>query len=596
MQNDLSRTLRGAFQRMWQGADSRAKHLIVGTLFLVLTSSGVAALTPFLLKASIDALANDGGSDLRPASLVAFYALAHCLWRSLNEVRTMLLNRADQRVHRELSNRFFCHIMSLPLRFHLDRRTGALSRTLNNGLLGYRVLLHHVITSILPVITELAAIGAVLILLGHPLFLVIMSISVLVYAIAFWIGAIRVSEPAKNASSAYIEAGAVFTDGILNYETVKCFNGESRISRRLLAALQRSEHRWEKLYVRKMENGLVIATIFTLSLGLSLYAAGTAVLQNSMSIGEFVLVNTYVIQLTRPLELIGFAFRDTVQSVAFIERMDVLLKEKAETNGGIDSLAVGVNRGELIFENVSFSYDATRCILKDVDFTLSAGNTLAIVGSSGSGKSSLVRLVLQLLIPTKGQIYIDGMPLSNFSLPALRGAIAVVPQDIVLFNESIAHNIAFGKEGSTEEQIVRAAKVAGAHSFIRGLPDGYATKVGERGLKLSGGEKQRIAIARAAIKEPKIIVFDEATSSLDSKMEESILRNLRKVANTWLIIAHGLSAVVEADEIIVLDQGSAIERGTHGVLLRQGGVYAKMWRAQHAESDQETYSTALHLS
>ena len=584
--NDVSSAiLRSSIGHMWSVADPLAKRLMAGTLLLLLGSSVVAAIAPLILKALVDALDVDSTPtiDIGPAFLVAAYALALWLSKSLGEVRTMFLGRADRRVQRQLSNKFFQHVMSLPLRFHLNRKTGAISQTLTNGLLGYRIVLHHLVNSVLPMAIEFATMGAILILLGHPVFLVIIGTSIAFYSVAYWIGALRVSVPARDASTAHIHAGAVFTDSILNFETVKYFNGESQVHRRFIDALRKTERRWAALLVRKMENGLAIATIFAISLGVSVYVAASSVQNGDMSLGEFVLVNAYVIQLARPLEMLGFAFRDIVQGVAFIEKTAELLAEKREVRFEEDDVSESVPYGELVFDNISFAYETNRCVLKDVHFVVPPGKTLAIVGTSGSGKSSLIRLLLRLVEPTKGQISIGGVPLSNISISTLRNAVAVVPQDTALFNDTIAFNIAFGKQGSTHEEIVAAARVADIHGFIGKLPDGYDTQVGERGIKLSGGEKQRLAIARAAIRQPEIFVFDEATSSLDSRTEREILKNIVKVSEetTAVVIAHRLSTVIHADEIVVLEQGKVVERGTHRVLLLQRGPYAALWRAQH---------------
>lgn len=576
-----------AVQQMWSVSDRPAKRLFVLTLSLTLTSAMVAALSPMLLKILVDALALDRDIpfSIGPAYLVFAYASAHWLSRSLKESQGLLLGRADQRVHRLLSYRFFRHIMSLPLRFHLRRETGALSQTLSNGLAGYRLLLYHLVSSVLPVLIELSTMGAVLVLLGHPLFLGIIAISVGSYGIAFWIAALRIRDPAKEASGAHINAAALFTDLILNYETVKYFNGESLVHGRFMAALERTEDRWARLHWRKAENGLAVATIFTLSLGSSVYLAASAVKQGTMSIGEFVLVNAYVIQLTRPLEMLGFAFRDIVQGIAFIEKMAELLTMERTVELAGDGTAESFDRNELEFKNVSLAYDPNRRILRNVSFVVPSGKTSAIVGASGSGKSSILRLLLRLLDPDEGRIFLDGIPLSDIPIAALRDAIAVVPQDSALFNESIAYNIGFGRQGSTREDIVEAARIADIHDLILRLPDGYETIVGERGLRLSGGEKQRIAIARAAIRKPKIFVFDEATSSLDSMSERAILKSLTRVSKntTAIVIAHRLSTVMHADDIVVLNHGCVMEQGTHDVLMRQGGTYTAMWRAQHQE-------------
>jgi ATP-binding cassette subfamily B protein len=582
---------------MWRVSDGLAKRLIVGALLLMLGSSIVSALSPLLLKVLVDALEHDFTLGVGPAYLVLSYAGANWFSRSLGETRAMFYGRADQRVQIQMSNDVFWHVMSLPLRFHLDRKTGALHQTLANGLMGYRIVQHHLVNSILPVVIEVVTMGSVLVALGHAVFLVIIGISMLSYTAAFWIGAKSVSEPARDASIAQIDAGAVFTDSILNYETVKIFNAESRVRSRFIGALRKTEGRWSELYKRKMVTGIAVVTIFALTLGLSVYVAADAVMQGSMSIGEFVLVGAYVVQLTRPLEMIGFAFRDIVQGVAFIEKMAELLRAKPEADLANDHIPFSGHGRELVFENISFGYDADRHILQNVSFVVPPGKTLAIVGASGSGKSSLIRLLLRLVDPTDGKIYLGGVPLRSMPISVLRNAIAVVPQDIAMFNDSIAYNIALGRQGSTDEEVVAAAKVADIHEFILGLPDRYDTKVGERGVKLSGGEKQRIAIARAAIKGPEIFVFDEATSSLDSRSEQAIFRSFVDIAakTTTIIIAHRLSTVVHADEIVVLDAGSVIERGVHDRLIQQGGVYAAMWRAQN-ERDRRRDDVAMFAS
>jgi ATP-binding cassette subfamily B protein len=525
-------------------------------------------------------------AHLAPLYLALAYAFAHWWSRSLGELRDMFHGRADQRVQRQLSYKLFQHVMSLPLRFHLDRQTGALTQTLTNGLMGYRMVLHHFMTTVLPIIVELVTMSAVLLLLDHTVFLAIISVSVLLYALAFSAGVTRIGKPARAVSNAKVNANAVLTDSILNYETVKYFGAESQVHGRFGKALIRTECQWNKLYRRKMENGLLVAGIFAVSLGVLMYVAAHQVQQGRMSIGEFVLVNAYVLQITQPLEMIGFAFRDIAEGRAWIAKMTELFSQKQEVDVIERCASVPADPPELVFERVSYSYHPGRCVIKDVSFVVPSGRSVAIIGSSGSGKSSLIRLLMRLVEPTEGQICLNGLPLSNIPMSALRHAVAVVPQDIALFNDSIAYNIGIGRQDSTEADIVRAANVADVHNFIAGLPDGYNTKVGERGLKLSGGEKQRVAIARAVIREPKIFVFDEVTSSLDLKTERTILNNLTKVSNTTttLIIAHRLSTIVQADEIIVMEQGSVVERGPHAELIQRRGPYSAMWYAQHGQS------------
>lgn len=590
----LSESLGAILGRIWSDADRITRRLVLITLLLVLGASVTAGLAPLLLKAVIDVLERGDASAPQTTLLVIGYAFAHCLRRSLGELRGMFYGRADHSVQRQLSSNLFQHVMSLRLSFHLDRQTGALSQTLANGLLGYRMLLYHLLLTVLPVFVEVATMGAVLLLLDHPEFLVIISLSVLLYTLAFWNGVVRITEPARAASNAHIAANAVLTDSILNYETIKCFCAEEKVLGRFARTLKRVEDEWQKLFIRKMENGLLLATIFTLSLGTSVFVAARAVERGTMSVGEFVLVNAYILQIAQPLEMIGFAFRDIAQGLGFVEKLTELFGQKREPEVAAQSVSLPAGPLRISFAGVSYSYRPDRSILTDIDFVVVPGKTMAIVGASGSGKSTIIRLLLRLIEPTAGQIRLNDIPVSGISTDELRSAIAVVPQDIALFNDTIAYNIGFGKRNSTEAEIVRAAKVARIHDFILGLPDAYATVVGERGLKLSGGEKQRIAIARAVIRQPRVFVFDEATASVDSRTERTMLYNLAKLVRTatTVVIAHRLSTIANADEIMVLDRGKAVERGTHAGLLHRRGTYAAMWQAQFMQQQQ----TDEHLS
>lgn len=554
-------------------------------LLVVLVSSSLSALLPVILKLIVDRLTNPdtlGGFYLAVGFLVLAYASSHWLNRFLGELRSLVIGRGDQRLHRNLSLRLFKHVMALPLRFHLDRKTGALSQTLTNGLLGYRMLVQHLVLTVLPVVMEIATMGAVLIVLGQPVFIAIIGATLACYSAAFAFGALRLTHPAREISSAHIDANALLTDSIINHETIKSFSAEPRMHQRMDEAFARTESRWAQFFLRKAMNGVVVGTIFAASLGTSVYVAVGEVQQGRMSLGDFVLVHAYMLRVFQPMEMLGFAFRDIAQGVAFIEKMIEVFREQPEqaSSGEVKVLPAGA--GELMFEGVSFSYNDERMILEDVNFTVPAGKTVALVGPSGSGKSSLVRLLVRFWEPNAGRILIDGVPISTVSGAGLRSEIAVVPQDTVLFNDTIAYNIAMGCANSSEKDIEAAAKLAHIHDFISARPEGYDTLVGERGLKLSGGEKQRVAIARAALKKPRIFVFDEATSSLDSKTERKILRNIEEVSKgtTTLVIAHRLSTVVGADEILVLEQGKIVERGTHQDLLGSGTVYPTMWSAQ----------------
>jgi ATP-binding cassette subfamily B protein len=575
-----------AFRLLRQEANSSLKALMGLALFFVLISSAIAALLPVLLKLIVDCLTAPrtlGSAYLSVGLLVAGYAGSHWLARLLGELRALAIGRADQRLHRRLSLRLFKHVMALPLRFHLDRKTGALSQTLTNGLLGYRILVQHLVLTVLPVMVELAVMSAVLVALGQPIFLGIIGASLVCYTTAFSVGAVRLTSPARSVSTAHIDANALLTDSIINYETIKSFCAEPHMHQRMEDAFAQTETHWARFFSRKALNGVLVGTIFALSLGTSVYIAARSVEQGHMSIGDFVLVNAYMLQIFRPMEMLGFAFRDISQGMAFIEKMIDVFRQAPERALRAGGRSLPPGPGELVFDAVSFSYSQERPILQDVSFTVPARATVALVGASGSGKSSLIRLLMRFWEPDSGRILIDGVPITQTLASNLRRAIAVVPQDTVLFNDTIAYNIAVGRADSSVVEVMEAARVANIHDFIVARPEGYETQVGERGLKLSGGEKQRIAIARAALRNPRIFVFDEATSSLDSKTERRILRNLSEVSQgtTTLVIAHRLSTIVDADHILVLEGGRIIEQGTHWDLLQYGGAYQAMWTTQN---------------
>jgi ABC-type transport system involved in Fe-S cluster assembly fused permease/ATPase subunit len=484
---------------------------------------------------------------------------------------------------RMLSERLFAHVMRLPLRFHLERQTGAISQALSNGLSGYQMVLHTLVFTILPVATELGTIVVVLSRLDHPAFLGLFSGAIVAYAMVFWYAAYTIVAAAHAASDSQVNAVAVMTDSILNYETVKYFTAESVVQERVSRALTQTEDGWVGFYRRYAYNGLGVATIFAGFLAVTILYAAREVQAGQMTVGSFVLVNTYMLQVVRPVEMLGYAMQNLSQGLAFLGKMFEIFRERAEPPAGdISPAGGGAGPGRLDFEAVGVSYRSDRVILKDVSLTVPAGKTLGVVGGSGAGKSTLVRLLVRLIEPDTGRILLDGTSIGDLPLQAVRQAIAVVPQETVLFNDTIGYNIAFGKAGSTQAEVEHAARLAHLHDFIMSLPDGYETRVGERGVKLSGGEKQRVSIARAAIKRPRIYVFDEATSSLDSNTEREILRNLREISrfSTTLVIAHRLSTVVHADEIVVLEGGTIVERGSHAALLRQNGRYASLWEAQ----------------
>lgn len=577
-------TLREALQLFWTVADRYAKRRLLLALTLVAGGALLAAITPVALTLAIDSLTELGRGQayLAPIAFVAMYVIGQYLSRSFTELRMLLHGQAEQRVRRHIGRRLFEHLVRLPLRFHLERQTGAIGETAEQGIRGYELLLHHVVYTIVPVTVEFLAVALVLIHFGQETYLAILGVASIAYVAAFHRGAVAIHEPSLTVSTSHIQAHAILTDSLLNHETVKYFDAEPVVCNRYDIALGRTESAWRRFFNRLAVNGLLVATIFALSLGASLTYATYDVMRGTMTIGAFVLVNAYVVRLVQPLEMLGYAVRDVAQGVAFLQSMLDLFHEKTEGDISRTEPSAKTSGGELVFDNVRFSYRQERVVLKDVSFRVPAGRTVAVVGVSGSGKSSLIRLLFRLYEPDDGRIMLDGVPITEMSLSAVRQAIAVVPQDTVLFHASIGHNISFGRFGSSMLEIEEAARIANLHEFIVGLPEGYETMVGERGLKLSGGERQRVAIARAALKCPRIFVFDEATSSLDSKTEREILHNLLDVArkSTTLVIAHRLSTVIHADEILVLANGVIVERGTHNELRERNGYYAALWQAQ----------------
>lgn len=585
-----AQTLREALRLFWAVADPYAKRRLALALATVAIGALFAALSPIALKLVVDSLGDRSGSTyvlLTPLALVILYVAGQYLFRCSNELRTMLHGHAEQRIRRRISRRLFEHLVRMPLRFHLERKAGALGETVEQGLRGYELLLQHVVYTLVPVTIEFVAVAIVLVHFSQTKYLAILALASIAYVAAFHRWATKIYGPSEDVSTAHIDSHGVLTDSLVNQEAIKYFDAEPVVCQRYDTVLGYRESAWRRFLNAYAINGLIVATIFGLSLGVSLVHGAQDVARGAMTVGDFVLVNAYVARLVQPLELLGFAVRDIAQGLAFLKAMLGLLREKTEASGSVvRGRPAQAPRGELSFEHVSFGYHQERVILKDVNFTVPAGKTVAIVGVSGSGKSSLIRLLFRLYEPDHGRILLDGIPSADMSLSALRQAIAIIPQDTVLFHQSVASNIGLGRYGASRPEIEEAARIANLHDFIVGLPEGYETIVGERGMKLSGGERQRVAIARAVLKQPKIFVCDEATSSLDSRSERAIMRNLIDLSSqcTMLVIAHRLSTVVHADEILVLNSGVIVERGTHIELVREQGYYAGLWDAQQASA------------
>jgi ATP-binding cassette subfamily B protein len=574
---------RDIYQVVWSEADHFVKVRLCAAAALVVTASVLTALGPVALKLIVDDFTDrDGGASISPLALVLLFALSQFLVRALNELKGLIYAHAERRMLRILSERSFAHLMRLPLRFHLERHTGALSQSLEIGLQGYQIVLHHLVYTVLPVTVELVTIVLVLMRLTSPALVAIYFSAIVCYGLTFAYTTAAITKSAETASAASVDASATMSDGVLNYETVKYFTAESMVQRIVSRALARAEAGWVTFYRRYAKNGLCIATIYGAFLGATILFAAREVQGGRMTIGDFVLINAYTLQVLRPVEMLGYAMQGFAQGAAMLQKMLECRRQRQEPQLVDGRVAVG-GPAAIEFDNVSFSYRAEHSVLNGLSFNISAGRTLGIVGSSGSGKTSVVRLAVRFIEPDSGRILLGGVPINDLSLAELRRSIAVVPQDTALFNATIGYNIALGKPNCSLAEIEEAARFARLHEFIISLPDGYETVVGERGVKLSGGERQRVAIARAVIKRPDVYVFDEATSSLDSRTEGEILRNLREISriSTTLLIAHRLSTVVHADEIVVLEAGRVIERGSHRTLVDKNGVYAALWRAQH---------------
>jgi len=498
------------------------------------------------------------------------------------ELRDALFAKVAQNAIRQVALSVFRHLHALSLRFHLERQTGGLNRAIERGTKGIEFLLFYVLFSILPTLVEILLVAGILWASFGWLFAAITLVTVALYvAYTFLVTEWRIKfRRQMNESDQQANTKAI--DSLLNYETVKYFGNEAHEARRFDEALARYESAAVKS--RTSLSLLNVGQAFLIAIGVTLIMllAADGVAGGERSVGDFVQANTFLIQLYIPLNFLGTVYREIKQSLIDLERMFELTNEPAEVADRPDARPLAVAGGALAFENVSFGYDPRRPILQDVSFALPAGQTLAIVGATGSGKSTIARLLYRFYDVNGGRITIDGQDIRAVTQASLRGAIAIVPQDTVLFNDTIRYNIAYGRIGASPAEIEAAAGQAAIADFIARLPDGWDTMVGERGLKLSGGEKQRVAIARAILKNPAILIFDEATSALDSNTERDVQGALRQVSQrrTTLVIAHRLSTVIDADEIIVLDQGRIAERGRHAALLAQGGLYAALWARQ----------------
>ena len=595
-QGDL-RTIATLLPYLWPPGETELRlRVVVAVLFLV-AAKGVNVAVPIFYKHAVDLLTPGSGAQLVavPIMLVVAYGVARVLAQAFGELRDALFAKVAQRAIRQAGLRTFEHLHRLSLRFHLDRRTGAISRAIERGTKGIEFVLNFMLFNILPTLLEILLVCGILWSLYGIWYALVTFVCIGGYitwtlVVTEWRTKFR-----RVMNETDSEAHTKAVDSLLNFETVKYFGNEAHEARRFDSSLQAYEAAAVKSKVSLSLLNVGQGSIIGVGLIALMLMAGNGVVAGTMTIGDFVLVNAYLVQLFMPLNFLGFVYREIKRSLTDMESMFALLDERAEIADNPDARPLAADSGEIVFDDVSFAYDPRRPVLADVSFTVPPGKTVAIVGASGAGKSTISRLLYRFYDATSGKISIDGQDIREVTQDSLRAAIGIVPQDTVLFNDTIFYNIAYGRPGAPPSEIERAAKLARIHDFVVGLPDGYDSTVGERGLKLSGGEKQRVAIARTILKAPRILLFDEATSALDTHTEKEIQASLREVSagRTTLIIAHRLSTVVDADEILVLDDGRIVERGRHAQLLALDGHYADMWaRQQEVEEARETLEHA----
>jgi ATP-binding cassette, subfamily B, heavy metal transporter len=602
----LFRTLIRLWPYIWPTDRRDLQHRVLLATLLLFGAKLATVFVPFTFKWAVDALTGQGTAPVAPDSWLAWalaapilmtlaYGGMRVLMAGLTQLRDGMFAKVAMHAVRRLALLTFQHMHELSLRFHLERKTGGLTRVLERGRNGIETIVRMVILQLLPTILEVTLIVGVLLYQFDWRYVLAVVITVafymwFTYIATEWRMAIR-----RRMNDSDSDANTKAIDSLLNYETVKYFVAEGRETRRYDRAMERYETASVKSYVSLAALNAGQAVIFTAGLAATMVMCAYGVRNGTNTVGDFVMVNAMMIQLYQPLNFMGMVYREIKQATVDIEIMFNILQRPAEIVDRQGAKPLAVRAGSIRFENVAFAYEAARPILKGVSFEVPAGKTVAIVGPSGAGKSTISRLIFRFYDVTGGRILIDGQDLRDVTQTSLRAAIGMVPQDTVLFNDTIRYNIRYGRWEATDTEVEEAARLAQIDAFIRLSPHGYETEVGERGLKLSGGEKQRVAIARTILKGPPILLLDEATSALDSHTEREIQDALERVSKnrTTLVIAHRLSTIVGADEIIVLDQGVIVERGTHHELLLSGGLYASMWnRQREAEEARERLAQA----